>query len=137
MDAQPEFNAFVSYSHSDLDWVSGFLIPHLEASGLSLCVDFKNFILGLPAIENMSRAVENSRKVILVLSPAWISSEWTSYESLLSQTLDPAALRQRTIPLMFIDCALPLRLRFLTYADFREPRLRESEMKRLIAALLT
>jgi hypothetical protein len=131
------YDVFVSYSHSDFEWVTGFLLPRLEAAGLSACVDYRDFAIGLPAVENMARAVEISRKVLLVLTPAWIASEWTAFESLLSQTLDPSGLRQKTVPLLLSECSLPLRLRFLTYADFRKPLQWDSEFRRVLAELST
>lgn len=129
------YDAFVSYSHHDLLWVKDFLIPRLESHGIKVCVDYRDFLIGIPAIENMARAVENSRKVILVMTPSWISSEWTTFEGLLSQTVDPAAIRQKTLPLMLKDCPLPLRLNFLTYADFRDSTQWDSVLDKLTKSI--
>ena len=129
------YDVFVSYSHNDRAWVDDFLLPRLEIGKLSVCIDYRDFAIGVPAIENMSRAIEHCRKVILVLTPSWIASEWTTFESLLSQTQDPAGLRQKTMPLLLRDCRLPLRLGFLTYADFRDAAQWDTQLRRLLTNL--
>ena len=33
------YDVFVSYSHADETWVTGTLLPRLEAVGLRVCID--------------------------------------------------------------------------------------------------
>ena len=94
------YDAFVSYSHADAEWVRTWLLPRLERAGLRICIDFRDFDVGVLSLENMSRAVDNSRHTLLVLTPAWIESEWTDYELLLTQVSDPAARRRRVLCLL-------------------------------------
>jgi len=84
------YDVFISYSHRDEGWVTGTLLPRLEAAGLQVCIDFRDFRPGRPSLVNMENAVERSRKTLLVLTPAWVESEWTDFESLLIQSDDPA-----------------------------------------------
>jgi len=95
-----EYDVFISYSSIDTDWVKGWLLPRLESSGLNVCIDYRDFDIGVPSLTNMENAVERSRKTLLVLTPNWIKSEWTNFESFLIQTDDPAGVRQRTLPLV-------------------------------------
>lgn len=129
------YDVFISYSHRDEKWVQSWLLPHLESAGLSVCIDSRDFDIGLPSIVNMERAAERSRHTLLVLTPSWVKSEWTSFESLLVQTEDPAGLRRRIIPLMLEQCELPKRIAMLTYANFTVPDRWDSELQRLIRAL--
>jgi tetratricopeptide (TPR) repeat protein len=129
------FDVFISYSHLDAGWVRDWLLPHLEAAGLRVCLDERDFAIGAPSIVNMENAVEQSRKTLLVLTPAWVESEWTKFESLLSQTDDPSGVRRRTLPLMLEKCEPPKRLGILTHADFTDPARREAQLARLVNAI--
>ncbi len=130
-----EYDVFISYSHDDDDWVQNWLLHRLEDAGLSVCIDFRDFDIGVPSLVNIEQAVERSRKTLLVLTPSWVKSEWTSFEALLVQTDDPIGLRRRMLPIMLKPCELPKRIAMLTYADFTKPKRRESELQRIIAAL--
>ena len=82
----------------------------------------------------MEQAVDISRHTLLVLTPAWVASEWTAFESLLVQTSDPAGRRQRLIPLLLKPCEPPHRIAMLTYADFRNEEEQASQLARVIEA---
>jgi len=129
------YDAFISYSHRDKDWVQGWLLPRLEQAGLRICIDFRDFEPGLPSLVNMENAIERSHKTLIVLTPEWIASEWTTFESLLIQTDDPTGRRQRLIPLLLKPCTLPKRIAMLTYLDFSEASEIESQFARLVATV--
>jgi hypothetical protein len=126
------YDIFISYSHRDRDWVIDWLLPRLEEAGLRVCIDFRDFDVGVPSLVNMERAVERSCKTLIVLTPDWVRSEWTNFEGLLVQTGDPAGLRNRILPLMLKRCEPPKRIGVLTYADFTSPNRWESELHRII-----
>ncbi len=131
----PIYDVFVSYSHLDREWVSDWLLPHLEAASLKGCIDVRDFEIGAPSLVNVERAVELSRKTLLILTPNWLQSEWTSFESLLLQTQDPTGLRRRLLPLLLKDCELPPRLAIFTCADFRSSQQWEAEFSRLVGQI--
>ena len=58
----------------------------------------------MPRIVNIERTIEASRKVLLILTPDWIASEWTNFESLLIQTDDLSSRIHRTLPLLLKPC---------------------------------
>lgn len=132
-----QYDVFISYSHKDKDkdWVRGWLLPQLEAAGLRVCIDFRDFEPGLPSLVNMENAVERSRKTLIVLTPDWVKSEWTAFESLLIQTDDPAGRRARMIPLLLKPCEPPKRIAMLTYVDSTKPSEVEFQLQRLVAAI--
>lgn len=130
-----QYDVFISYSHNDKDWVHGWLLPRLEAAGLRVCIDFRDFEPGLPSLVNMENAVECSRKTLIVLTPAWVESEWTTFESLLIQTDDPAGRRARMIPLRLKSCDPPKRIAMLTYVDFTQEAETDFQLQRLLAAI--
>ena len=123
MAEQPDFayDAFISYSHADRAWVRGELVPRLEAAGLKVCIDFRDFRPGAPSEKEMERAVLTSRKTLLVLTPDYVASAWADFEALLAGTLDPANRDLRLIPLLKAKCDLPLRIRYLSYVNFADP----------------
>ena len=86
-----EYDAFVAYHKSDLNWVRSELYENLsikddgldEENGerkFRLCLHDKDFIPGLSIEDNIVRAIENSRKTILVLSKEFLKSGWCEFE---------------------------------------------------------
>ncbi|XP_070823070.1 toll-like receptor 18 [Chaetodon trifascialis] len=94
------YHAFISYSHSDADWVRDQLLPCLENSRnpYRLCVHERDFMPGRWIIDNIIDNIENSRKVIFVLSRHFVNSEWCNYELYFAQ--------QRAIGKTFSDVIL-------------------------------
>ncbi|MDJ0838755.1 MAG: toll/interleukin-1 receptor domain-containing protein, partial [Acidobacteriota bacterium] len=128
------FDVFISYSSKDA-WVREWLLPALEAAGLSVCIDFRDFDLGLAALINMENAVLHSQRTLAVFTPNWVKSEWTHFEALMTQTADPVGFRRSLIPIMLTDCELPPRLAMLTWADFRDSARHGEELDRLLIQL--
>ncbi len=134
-DDQFQYDAFISYSHRDEEWVTGILLPALEKAGLRVCIDFRDFVAGKAALLNMQDAAKKSKHMLLVLTQAWIDSEWTLYESLLMRTSDPAGLQRRTIPLRLQSCEIPEFISMLTWVDFTRPDRHDIAWRQLLTAL--
>ncbi|XP_067263446.1 toll-like receptor 18 [Chanodichthys erythropterus] len=94
------FHAFISYSHADADWVRDQLLPCLENAKppYRLCIHERDFIPGKWIIDNIIENIENSRKVIFVLSRSFVNSVWCNYELYFAQ--------QRAIGKTFSDVIL-------------------------------
>lgn len=135
MSAPYIWDAFISYSHKDAVWVSGWLLPHLEAKGIRVCIDARDFDAGVPIVQEIERVVTNSAKTLVVLSPNYLESEWGAFENVMVQTMDPAARQRRLLPLLVTPCELPLRLKQLIYVDFSNPALAQFSLNRVIAAI--
>ncbi|HUW12775.1 MAG TPA: toll/interleukin-1 receptor domain-containing protein [Anaerolineae bacterium] len=129
------YDVFISYSDHDREWVQGWLLHRLEETGLRVCIDFRDFELGVASLVNMENAVERSRKTLIVLTPEWVESKWTAFESLLIQTDDPAGRRARMIPLRLEPCEPPKRIAMLTYVDFTQPPEVDFQLRRLVASI--
>ncbi|XP_022243853.1 toll-like receptor 4 [Limulus polyphemus] len=86
-DKQFQYDAFVSYSACDSDWVFNCLVPKLEneTANLKLCVYDRDFLAGRNISDCILDSIKNSRKVILVLSPNFIQSRWCRFETELAQ----------------------------------------------------
>ncbi|MEZ4662817.1 MAG: TIR domain-containing protein [Caldilineaceae bacterium] len=129
------YDVFLSYSHANNAWVRGELLPQLDAAGLKTFIDFRDFDLGAPSITEMERGVLTSRQTLLVLTPAYIASDWTTFEALMLQTLDPVNRARRLIPLLKERCELPPRIGMLNYVDFTDPATYDAVWPRLLHAL--
>lgn len=62
------YHAFISYSHSDADWVRDQLLPCLEdnRNPYRLCIHERDFMPGRWIIDNIVENIESSRKVTLL-----------------------------------------------------------------------
>jgi hypothetical protein len=136
-EAKFEYDVFISYSSKDKAWVRGELLPRLEASSLRVCIDYRDFRPGAPSVTEIERAVLTSRKTVLVLTPDYVASAWTEFETLMLQTLDPAARQRRIVPLLKVRVELPLRVSYLSYVDFSDPQDEALAWTRLLNALGT
>nr|QWW30860.1 TLR14 [Siniperca chuatsi] len=81
------YHAFISYSHSDADWVRDQLLPCLEdnRNPYRLCIHERDFMPGRWIIDNIIDNIESSRKVIFVLSRHFVNSDWCNYELYFAQ----------------------------------------------------
>ena len=72
---KPQYDVFISYRHTDREWVRGYLLPTLERAGLKVLIDYRDFEVGTHSLVNMERAVANSAHTMLVPTPAWVEGE--------------------------------------------------------------
>lgn len=102
------YDAFISFRSSKNDefWVLNTLFPKLENEmGFKICVHFRDFLVGETISNNIIDAIEKSRRTILVVSPDYVSGEWTRMEYQVAQQ-EMLNLRHKIIPIMYrdIDC---------------------------------
>ncbi|KFP09602.1 toll-like receptor 2 [Egretta garzetta] len=74
------FDAFVSYSEQDANWTKENLLEKMEADGFKICYHERDFKPGHPVLGNIFYCIENSHKVLFVLSPSFVNSCWCQYE---------------------------------------------------------
>ena len=75
------YDVFISYSSVDKPWVRDVLIKVLEENSLKVCVDYRDFVPGATIMENITRAITESKVTILVLTPSYVESKWCHYET--------------------------------------------------------
>lgn len=134
-DGEDASDLFISYGPRERGWVRDRLVPELEARGLRLHVDYRDFQPGLPRILNAERAVTSSEHTLVILTPSWLESEWGQFQALLAGSRDPAGRRRRLIPLLLEPVELPLYLRMLEPVDLTEPAERATQLERLAASI--
>ena len=113
-DYEPRHDVFICYCYKDVDWVKK-LHAELENRGFKCCIDFKNFAIGAPIMENITEAICYSKKTIAVLSPDFIKSDWCTHE--LHKALARVRYHQ-VVPVMYKNCEIPFALQDTTYLDW-------------------
>src|SRR6218665_1492466 len=82
-----QYDAFVSYSKHDAKWVVTELRRHLETEeGLNLCIHDRDFLVGEDIVSNVISSIEQSRKVLFIVSNAFAASQWCHFELIMVQT---------------------------------------------------
>jgi uncharacterized membrane protein YgcG len=81
-EAERPYDAFVSYSSLDEDFVVTELAPRLENGHkrFRLCLHYRDFPVGASIAETIVRSVESSKRVILLVSNNFLNSEWCKFE---------------------------------------------------------
>jgi hypothetical protein len=129
-----DYDVFVSYCDADEEWVLSELITPMQAAGLR--VHHKDeFVVGESLIDAHSQAVERSRRIVTVITPAWCESQWETFDSSIAQTLNPSSVLPRLVPVILKPCTLPTRIAALVSLDFSNPALRQGGFDRLLREL--
>ncbi|XP_045039741.2 toll-like receptor 13 [Desmodus rotundus] len=77
------YDAFVSFTATDEQWVYEELVPALEKDGqptFKLCLHHRDFEPGIDIFENIQNAINTSRKTLCVVSNQYLHSEWCRLE---------------------------------------------------------
>lgn len=127
-------DVFVSYNHADRAWAQEYLLPRLKGAELKVCDD-RDFEVGISVGANIAHAAGNSVHTMIVLTPEWVQSEWSEFESLLMGTDSPAGQRFRFLPLMLRPCELPAPIAGLAYADLTDPARHDETIARILQRL--
>ncbi|BFZ09770.1 hypothetical protein BsWGS_12809 [Bradybaena similaris] len=77
---QFEFDVFVSYAHEDHDFVEKTLYDELQKRGLKVLIHGLHFTAGEFITSNIVRAVQTSRRTLVVLTQSLVDSYWSGYE---------------------------------------------------------
>jgi hypothetical protein len=116
-------------------WVRNILLPTLENNKIKVSIDFRDFEPGAPSIIEMERAVRESGKTLLVLTPNYFTSAWSEFESTMISTLDPGAQQRKILPILLQKCDIPLRISYITYIDFTDPTISRLQWEKLIMGI--
>ncbi|CAI5784213.1 toll-like receptor 2 isoform X1 [Podarcis lilfordi] len=124
------YDAFVSYSEQDSEWVENVMVQELEQANppFKLCLHKRDFTPGKWIVDNIIDSIEKSSKTLFVLSEHFVQSEWCRYEldfshfRLFDENNDAAILillepiPEKTIPKRF--CKLRKLMNTKTYLEW-------------------
>ncbi|XP_033758119.1 toll-like receptor 4 [Pecten maximus] len=75
------YDAFISYSSDDCKFVKNDILSNLEdKQGLRLCLHQRDFSPGVEIAENITNAIHQSRKTVVLLSRNYLDSYWCMFE---------------------------------------------------------
>jgi WD40 repeat protein len=132
--SEPRADVFVVYADADRAWVDGFLLDALTAAGIQY-VSEAAFSLGAPRLVELERAVKQSRRVVLVVSSAYLADDLVAFTDLLAQSYGLETATWPVIPLLLEPVQLSPRLRVLQHLDVSDPTRRTEAVARLCREL--
>ncbi|XP_058063552.1 uncharacterized protein LOC131213518 [Anopheles bellator] len=104
-DAGKLYDAFVSYSHVDESFIADHLVPRLEQHPprFRLCWHVRDFTPGEMISTQITKAVEDSRRTIIVLSKNYLKSVWGKMEFRTAYLQSVSEQRNRVIAIIYED----------------------------------
>ena len=134
------FDAYVSYvdREPDATWVWDVLVPRLEQKGLRVAVSGESADPGVPVVVSAERGISQSKRTLVVLSPAYLADGVTDFENVVAQSMGVREGSYRLLPIKIQpidDDTLPIRLGMLSTLDFTRPARATREWERLTTAL--
>ena len=114
-----QYDVFLSYRSSDRGRVSR-LAERLREAGLRVWFDEWSVPVGADILLAVEDGLQQSRTLVLCLSPVALGSGWVALERSTVLFRDPSNTRRSFIPLLLSDCDLPDALRRYKYVDWRE-----------------
>lgn len=118
---------FISRNKADREWAA-WIAWQLEAAGYTTVVQDWDFLPGSNFVLEMQRAATDAKRTILVLSPDFLTSEYTAPEWAAAFANDPAATARTLVPVQ-VRCCKPSGLLspivYIDLVDRDESRARE------------
>lgn len=130
--ATHEYDLFVSYAPDDRGWVNGYLLDALRSAQIKV-ISEADFELGAPRLAEFERAVQQSARTLLVLTPAAVTETFSQFVAILVQSYGLESGTWPVIPLLLKPVELPPRLALLTPLDVTEPEMWPAAVDRLCA----
>ncbi|XP_017105505.2 protein toll [Drosophila bipectinata] len=130
LDKDKTYDAFISYSHKDEELISKML-PKLESGPhpFRICLHDRDWLVGDCIPEQIVRTVDDSKRVIIVLSQHFIDSVWARMEFRIAYQATLQDKRKRIIIILYkelehmngIDSELKAYLKLNTYLKWGDP----------------
>jgi tetratricopeptide (TPR) repeat protein len=130
------YDAFVSYGHADAAWVHA-LAENLERLGVRVFLDAWELVAGDLIAVRLQDGLAKAGAVVFVVSPESLGRGWVN-EEFAAAVAAAAARRQRLIPVLYGEVALPPLVAARLYVDFRQvddPAVYAARVRELAAAV--
>jgi protein toll len=105
LDKDKTYDAFISYSHKDEDFLVESLLPVLESGPqpYKLCLHQRHWIPGEFITTHITNSVLESRRTLVILSPNFLESVWGKMEFRTAHTHAMTEGRARVIVVLYGD----------------------------------
>ncbi len=131
MNTTYDYDVFLSYSAKDKKPVRA-LARRLQDDGLRVWLDERAIEPGQMVSPKIQEGLEQSRRLLLCMSPAYFDSEWGTLEHHTLLFRDPTNAQRRFIPLLLADCTPPGIIALFAHIDWRTPS--DKSYTRLLSA---
>lgn len=125
-DPQHGCDAFISYSHEDLEVAQKIetRLGELCANGSEarIFLDKSAIKPGDSFVDRINEGLSKARYYLLLLSPASIKAEWPTAERDAALLSDPSGRGGRVVPVLVRDCEIPPLLAIRHWIDARDKR---------------
>ncbi len=136
------FDAYINYrdQSADADWVEKTLVPRLHKAGLKVAVPGDREVIppGVPIILGSERAIEQSKRTLVILSDTSLEDQKTELDGLMGLHNNFRNGTYGLIPVLIPPIQknrIPLRFDVLQGIDFSRPDRVDAEMDKLIRSL--
>ena len=108
LDQKHRFHLFFAYNSSDKDWVEK-VVQKLEEDPYNYrcCLPERDFDNKVTFLQNILCSIMLSKRVIVVLSHAFVKDSWVDYEESIAHLTSLSQRRQRIIPVLLDECSIP------------------------------
>ena len=113
-----KYDAFISYSSRDIEFVEK-LYRKLTNDGVHCFFDKKSVEWGENFVLALEKGLEESKHVVIIMSPDYFKSDWAKIERVVTQMQDPANLQRKILPIMRRDTEIPGFLKSIQYIKCR------------------
>jgi tetratricopeptide (TPR) repeat protein len=126
---------FISYNKADRAWAK-WIAWQIKAQGKQVVYQEEDFEPGCNFPLEMHKAIQECEKILLVLSPDFLTSEFTSPEWAAFFVQDPAGNNRKIVPVRVRDCKPDGLLKPIVYIDLLDVTPEEEARRVLLNKLL-
>jgi hypothetical protein len=127
---------FLSHSHADNRFVRR-LAKDLTQNGIRIWLDEAEMMVGDSLIEKISKAIDETDYVGVVLSKSSVKSRWVKKEVSIAMTKEIRGRQVTILPILLEDCNVPSYLSDRIYADFRNLKSYRQQLARIVVKVTT
>lgn len=93
------WDVFISHNQQQKHWVRG-LVHQCRTKGLRVFFDEDDIEPGEDVVRGIERGLQGSKHVVIIISPAALSSRWVAMETAISAFVDPDGSERKIIPVL-------------------------------------